>query len=129
MEDSAEWDENTIKKRKEIAMDRLQKIYENMHEMEKNTPGIYFHDGGTINLMEEPGFANMSFMKRKARMVEVALDHHGVRFFPGELLGGSFLGTRQAVIYNTYEERLKYADMNLAFPGRNNYYIDGKEAY
>ena len=110
-------------------MDRLQKIYENMHEMEKNTPGIYFHDGGTINLMEEPGFANMSFMKRKARMVEVALDHHGVRFFPGELLGGSFLGTRQAVIYNTYEERLKYADMNLAFPARNNYYIDGKEVY
>ena len=110
-------------------MDRLQKIFENINEMEKNTPGIYFHDGGCINLMEEPGFAEMSFMKRKARLVETTLDHHGTRFFPGELLGGTILGTRQEVIYNTYEERLKYADMNLAFPRRNNRYVDGKEIY
>ena len=61
-------------------MDRIDRIYENMEEMRKTCKGLY-SDKPCINMLEEPGFAQMTFMKRKARMIEKTLDCHEIRIF------------------------------------------------
>ncbi len=109
-------------------MDRIDKIYAYMQELKKTERGFNYGNE-RIDLLREPGFAQMSFMKRKARYIEATLENVRVRLFPDELLAGTFLGTWVSVTHNTLEERRTYADMNIAFPRRNNNIVDGKEVY
>lgn len=109
-------------------MDRLDKIYEHMQNLKAEGCDFFFDDS-RYDLMTEPGFAQMSFMKRKARMVEATLERVKVRVFPEELIVGTFLGTWIRTNYTSLEERRAFADMNHAFPRRNNRYVNGQEIY
>ena len=109
-------------------MDRIDRIWAEHEELMTTCKGA-FADDTCINLLEEPGFCEMSFMKRKARMIEKTLEHNRVRIFADELLAGTPLETRVHEIHHTLEERRQYADMNLMYPPRNNRVIDGKNVY
>lgn len=109
-------------------MDRLDRIYNRIQAQIDEKTGFFF-DASVIDLLTEPGFAQMSFMKRRARAVEATLEHVKVRLYPDDLLGGTFLQTWVHVVQTTLEERLCYADMGHAYPSRNNRYVDGKAIY
>ena len=109
-------------------MDGLDRIYQRIRQ--QITQGSsFFADGKVIDLLAEPGFAQMSFMKRRARAVEVTLENVKVRLFPDDLLAGTFLETWVRLIQTTLDERLRYADMGFGYPARNNRYVDGKAIY
>ena len=80
-----------------------------------------------LKLADDPAIMSLSFMLRKARMVEETLKQVEVRILPRELIVGTFLKTWIVADYTTYEERLQYADMNLAYPRRNNIYTENGE--
>lgn len=109
-------------------MERVDRIYSYMKKLQEEGCDFY-HDDKRYDLLTEPGFAEMSFMKRKARMIEATLERGKTRVFPEELLAGTFLGTGVRINYATLEERRTFADMSHAFPRRNNRYINGEEIY
>lgn len=72
-----------------------------------------------LDMFTVPGYANASFMKRRAMLVKSLLGSLPVKLFPGEWIVGSTLGLMPELVTDTYEERCVYADMSLAFPARN----------
>ena len=89
----------------------------------------FFSGKARLDLLAEEGFLEKSFILRKARMTEAVLDAADIRIYPREILVGTLLKVWRGVDYTTFEERVKYADMNLAFPRRNNQTVNGEKVY
>jgi len=107
---------------------RFYSLWAQSKQVQKTAPGDL---SGTprINLFAEPGFGELSFMKRVARMTEATLDAAAVRIFPGEFIIGSNIATQVRADYTTLEERRTYADQNLAYPRRNNITVNGEKLF
>jgi len=109
-------------------MDRLDRIMEQKRELCRRNEGLN-PDGVLLDLLAEPGFAQLSFMKRKARLVEATLENVRVRLFPEELLAGTFYGTWVDASYTTYEERRVWGNMNHEYDRRNKIRRGGELVY
>jgi len=99
-------------------MDRLDRIFAYKQELARINEG-FNPDGVRLDLLSEPGFAQMTFMKRRARLIEATLQNVKVRLFPEELLAGTFYGTWVDADFTTYEERRTYGNMNHEYDRRN----------
>ena len=110
-------------------MDRVDRIFAQKQALCDS--GIGFNPKNIrLELLKEPGFAQRSFMQRKARLVEATLENVQVKLFPDELLAGTFCGTWVDATYNTYEERRTYGNMNHEYDRRNKMCIaDAKTVY
>lgn len=107
---------------------RFYDLWAQAKTLQKEHPGA-LSGKARINLFAEPGFAEMSFMKRVARMTEATLDAGEVRIYPKEFIVGSNIRSQVRADYTTLEERRTYADQNLAYPRRNNITVDGKKVF
>jgi len=94
---------------------RVERLKEQLHHVTPNIPE-------TVDMFRVPGYANSSFMKRRAMQVQEMLATLPVRILPGEMIVGSLLGLLPKMISETYEERKTWANISLAFPARNTVY-------